>query len=161
MSDVTHWDVEPSSRNVGKGVVRGDGGGVQKATCNSYKVLKSLMVKIRLTMSSECYCKAQAEVCRLAVHQRLHESVHHEWTVHNTQRLFDRPRHQGRHWNSSNINTPLSLNTLWTCRHGIIFYSIVRIYTGIYLKLDFEIIRLLILTAFYSRFPCSYCVEEV
>lgn len=33
---MTHCDAEPSSRNVAAGELCGDGGGVGKATCNSY-----------------------------------------------------------------------------------------------------------------------------
>lgn len=52
----------------------------------------------------------------------------------------------------------------WTGRHGIFFCfceSIVRNYTGIYLKLDSEIIHFIILTVFYSSFIYFYCsVQE-
>lgn len=86
------------------------------------------MLKIRLTMSSECYCKAhrEAEVCCLTAHQRLHECIRNKWTVHNTQQLFDDPCHRGQ--NSSKFNTPLSLNTLSTCMNGIILFSCKNLY---------------------------------
>lgn len=67
VSNMTHCDVEPSGGNVAAGEVCGDGGGVEKATRNSCNKESNGKKKIRLTMSSQHYCKAhgEARVCCL------------------------------------------------------------------------------------------------